>query len=161
MDWEAVGAIAELLAAIGVIGSLVYLAKQIKANSDNVNQNTKALISDRDVSSNEAILELYRSQLENPDLAALTWKGHLDAEALSREEQYRYNIWLAAVFESHQTFFIQHRKGSVSVELWDYYSANTDRLCQFPGVIKWWKRHGPNFNPSFAEYIQKKIPHGA
>ncbi len=69
MDWEAVGAIAELLAAIGVIGSLVYLAKQINANSDNVNQNTKALISDRDVSSNEAILELYRPQYENPELA--------------------------------------------------------------------------------------------
>lgn len=33
VDWEAVGAIAELLAAIGVIGSLVYLAKQIKARA--------------------------------------------------------------------------------------------------------------------------------
>jgi hypothetical protein len=161
VDWEAVGAIAELLAAIGVIGSLVYLAKQIRANSDNVNQNTRALISDRDVSSNEAILQLYRSQLENPDLAALTWKGHLGAEALSREEKYRYNMVLAATFESHQTFFIQHRKGTVSVELWDYYSASTERLCQFSGVIKWWNRHGANFNPSFAEYVQKKIPQGA
>ena len=93
MDWEAVGAIAELLAAIGVIGSLVYLAKQIKANSDNVTQNTRALISDRDVSSNEAILGLYSSQIENPDLAALVWKGHL-AEALSQEERYRYNLVL-------------------------------------------------------------------
>jgi len=52
------GALAEFLAAIGVIGSLVYLAKQIKANSENMNQNTKALISDRDVSSNESVLTL-------------------------------------------------------------------------------------------------------
>ena len=110
MEWEAVGAIAELIAAIGVIGSLIYLAKQINANSDNVNQNTKALISDRDVSSNEAALELYRPQYENPELAALTWKGHLGAEALSREEKYRYNMVLSAMFESHQTFFIQNRK---------------------------------------------------
>jgi hypothetical protein len=160
VDWEAVGAIAELLAAIGVIGSLVYLAKQIKANSDNVTQNTRALISDRDVSSNEAILGLYGSQIENPDLAALVWKGHL-AEALSPEERYRYNLVLTGMFESHQTFFIQHKKGSVSDELWDYYSNSVNRLCQFPGVVKWWTKHGPNFNPTFAEYIQKKVPQGA
>ncbi len=85
----------------------------------------------------------------------------MGAEALSREEKYRYNMVLSAMFESHQTFFIQNRKGSVSVELWDYYSTVNDRLCQFPGVIKWWKRYGPYFNPSFAEYIQKKIPHDA
>ena len=160
MDWEAVGAIAELLAAIGVIGSLVYLAKQIKANSDNVTQNTKALISDRDVSSNEAVLGLYGRQIENPELAALTRKGYL-AEALSPEERYRFNLVLAGTFESHQTFFIQHKKGSVSDELWDYYSNSVDRLCQFPGVVAWWKQHGPDFNPTFAEYIQKKIPQDA
>jgi hypothetical protein len=45
--WEAIGAIAELVAAFGVIGSLIYLAKQINANSDNIAQNTKALVSPR------------------------------------------------------------------------------------------------------------------
>ena len=51
MNWDALGAIAELLAAVGVIASLVYLAKQIGANTENVAQNTKALISDRPVCS--------------------------------------------------------------------------------------------------------------
>jgi hypothetical protein len=158
VDWDAVGAIAELLAAIGVIGSLVYLAKQIKANSDNVNQNTKALISDRDVSSNESVLALYRPQYENPELATLMLKGHAGVDALSPTEQYRYNFALNATFESHQTFFIQNRKGNVSAELWDFYSTSMDRLCQVPGVIAWWAHNGSNFNPEFAEYIHKKLP---
>ncbi len=33
MNWDAIGAIAELLGAIGVIGSLVYLATQLKAST--------------------------------------------------------------------------------------------------------------------------------
>jgi len=33
MTWDAIGAIAELLGAIGVIGSLVYLATQLKAST--------------------------------------------------------------------------------------------------------------------------------
>jgi hypothetical protein len=36
MNWDAIGAIAELLGALGVLGSLLYLAVQIR-------QNTKAL----------------------------------------------------------------------------------------------------------------------
>jgi len=33
MDWDAIGAIAELAGAIGVIASLLYLATQIRQNS--------------------------------------------------------------------------------------------------------------------------------
>ena len=34
MNWDAIGAAAELAGALGVIGSLVYLAVQIRQNSD-------------------------------------------------------------------------------------------------------------------------------
>ena len=33
MNWEAVGAVAELLGALGVIASLIYLATQVRQNS--------------------------------------------------------------------------------------------------------------------------------
>ena len=32
MNWDAIGAIAELAGAIGVIASLIYLARQIRQN---------------------------------------------------------------------------------------------------------------------------------
>ena len=83
MNWEVVGAIAELTAAIGVIGSLIYLAKKINANSDNIAQNTKALVSDRDVSSNEATMDLLGVLVREPNLAALVMKGALDIDPLS------------------------------------------------------------------------------
>ena len=38
MNWEAIGAIGEVLGALAVIGSLVYLALQIRANSRMLNQ---------------------------------------------------------------------------------------------------------------------------
>lgn len=43
MNWDAIGAIAELLGAIGVIASLVYLATQIRQSRDQMVQNTRAL----------------------------------------------------------------------------------------------------------------------
>ena len=161
MNWDAIGAIAELIAAIGVIGSLIYLAKQINANSDNIAQNTRALVSDRDVSSNEAVMDILGSLAKEPELSALVMKGGLDVEPLSDLESFRYSAFLSSTFESHQTFFIQHIKGSVSDELWDYYSGVMDRNLRFPGDSKWWRRHSSHFNPRFADYIHAKLPDDA
>ena len=36
MNWDAIGAIAELLGAIGVIASLIYLATQVRQNREQV-----------------------------------------------------------------------------------------------------------------------------
>ena len=42
MNWDAIGAIAELLGAIGVIASLIYLATQIRQSRDQMERNTRA-----------------------------------------------------------------------------------------------------------------------
>ncbi len=38
MNWDAIGAIAELFGAVGVIASLVYLAVQIRQNTRTVSK---------------------------------------------------------------------------------------------------------------------------
>jgi hypothetical protein len=43
MNWDAIGAIAELLGAIGVIASLIYLATQIRQSREQMFENTRAL----------------------------------------------------------------------------------------------------------------------
>jgi len=43
MNWEAIGDIAELLGAVGVIASLVYLATQIRQSREQMERNTRAL----------------------------------------------------------------------------------------------------------------------
>ncbi len=161
MNWDAIGAVAELVAAVGVIGSLIYLAKQINANSDNIAQNTKALISDRDVSSNEAVMDILGSLAKDADLAELVMKGGQDVEPLSDLERFRYSAFLSNSFESHQTFFVQHMKGTVSDELWGYYSGVMDRNMQVPGVARWWRQHQSNFNTEYAVYIEQKLPDDA
>jgi hypothetical protein len=161
VNWEAVGAVAELLGAIGVIASLVYLAKQIQASSENVSQNTKALISNRDISSMEFALQNYVPQIANADLAALMLKGHSNPDELTAVERYRFDFMMAAAFESHQTMFLQHGGSSVSPELWNYYSRQFDGFCRSPGVARWWGQSRGRFDPAFAQYINEKIPHDA
>ena len=42
MDWDAISAVAEVLAAAGVIITLVYLAVQIRQNSQLIERNIEA-----------------------------------------------------------------------------------------------------------------------
>ena len=89
-------------------------------------------------------------------------KGGLDVEPLSDLERFRYSAFLSSTFESHQTFFIQHIKGSVSDELWEYYSGVMDRNLRFPGVSRWWwRQHSTQFNSQFADYVKKRLPDDA
>ena len=58
MNWEAIGAVAELAGALGVIVSLIYLAKQISMTNENVAQNTTALFNQGEHASIDGILKL-------------------------------------------------------------------------------------------------------
>ncbi|XOV87371.1 MAG: hypothetical protein ACFHX7_20850 [Pseudomonadota bacterium] len=49
MNWEAIGAVAEACAALGVLISLIYLARQIRFNSEEVRSNTTQAVLDRSV----------------------------------------------------------------------------------------------------------------
>jgi len=94
VNWEAIGAIAELVGATGVIIFLVYLAKQINANSDNVSQNTKVLLSNTDVASNQITNELYGWQINSSEVAELTLKGNASFQSLDSIEKYQYAMVL-------------------------------------------------------------------
>ena len=71
MNWEAIGAVGEILGAIGVIATLGYLAAQIR-------QNTR---SSRDAASRASFDTVTRINLmlvENPEVADLAVRARFD-----------------------------------------------------------------------------------
>lgn len=71
MNWDALGAVAELLAAIGVVVSLVYPASQIRFSREQMVQNTKAIESQVSWAHWDAVYNLYQARAEKSDLMAL------------------------------------------------------------------------------------------
>lgn len=133
INWEAVGAIAELVGALGVIVSLIYLAKQIKGNSDTIDQNTRAVLSSTETSSNDQVIEIMKTQIQDPQFAEVAHKGHADLASLDRIERARYSLLLLSMFETHQTYFIQRARDSAGPEIWEYYSRSFDGYANCRG----------------------------
>jgi hypothetical protein len=75
MNWDAIGAIAETLGAVGVIASLVYLATQIRRSREQTEQNTRALRAGAYQQFEEGLSERAMSQVTTPDLARIVSLG--------------------------------------------------------------------------------------
>jgi hypothetical protein len=108
MNWEAAGAIAEIVASIGVILSLIYLALQIRS------QNTESRIA----SANELVsqfLAANRYLARAKELAELMLNGFRDFEALRDAERLRLSTHMTGLARSSEAMH-KHRQGGLLAE---------------------------------------------
>ncbi len=82
MNWSQIGSIGEAVGAIGVIGSLIYLAIQVRANS-------KGLFTSTRESTFNSILVWNYHVMSDPDLAWIFQQGCKDYKSLDQKERTR------------------------------------------------------------------------
>jgi hypothetical protein len=112
MNWDAAGAIGEIIGAFAVLITLVYLVKQIRHSTD-VSKVTVY---------HEAISQIVESGLE-PDFASLLVKIQSD-EVLTPEEQTRSFTLATAFIFGHEILLHLFRQGQVDEQLWENIIAN-------------------------------------
>ena len=84
MNWQALSTIAEVIGAIAVVASVIYLAIQVRENT--------RLSAQRTVSSAiDAFNEFDRLIASTPDLASLLTRGETALSSLSPDEQRRFD----------------------------------------------------------------------
>lgn len=107
MSIEIFGALGEMIGALAVLVSLIYLAKQIKHSSE------VAKIS----SYHEGIFQIVQAGLD-PDFARLINKTE-KGEPTSEEENVRGGALSSAFIFGHEILFHLYKKGQVDEVLWD------------------------------------------
>jgi hypothetical protein len=151
MNWDAIGAIAELLGAVGVIASLVYLAGQIRGGQTALRASTYAEVA-RDIH------ETINSTIRVPGLASLVRSGMADFDALKDEEAFEFNFWITGVMGSYDTAFYQYRMGTLDKERWEMHLADCATVLKAPGVEQWWRsarERRSSFSPGFLALLEE------
>jgi hypothetical protein len=104
MSWEAIGASAELIAAIGVLVSVAYLSVQVRANSREVRGNTLQSLLEKSV-------DLLGSPVNhNPELLASQRKASLSE--LSEDQLAILSSWLMRNFQFFELVYLQIKKAA-------------------------------------------------
>ena len=150
MNWDALGAIAELAGAIGVIGSLIYLGTQIR------NQNRESQLA----AANELAAQWNAAMSDvatNGDLAKIITTGMDDVSQLEPHEYAQFGAHMNRWFRSVESLYAQHEADRLETELWDGISTSVIHIARSPGVRVWWASRNGWYGQSFSNYIEHCI----
>lgn len=150
MSWDAVGAIAELMGAIGVIASLVYLAVQIRQNTSTVSANTFQSVQDA------SILRML-ALAENDELAERFVQGMINPDTLEGVRRFQFDIWMRANFKGYENYFYQHKMGLLDDVSWKASREAIRASVTPPGIPKWWGLNRQLFRSDFADMIDETL----
>jgi hypothetical protein len=149
VNWDAIGAIGEILGAIAVFASLIYLAIQIRAQ---IKQQRKQTI--------DGLTENWLNALETqtrPEVADVWTRGMSDFEALTLSEKAQFSSLTGRIFRIAEGFYHSHETGDISDELWEGQSAMVSDIMMHSGVVSAWENRKHWYSKSFRNYVESTI----
>ena len=151
MNWEAIGAIAELLGATGVIASLVYLAFQIRSSN-------KLARSEAKIAATTQISSLLDSFISEPESSYVWARGRRNLDDLTPEERGRFDNIAMKGFLGYSAQYFQFRIGTIEQDDWaESYRAMMWWL-EGRGMRDWWRDFGRRIqSDTFQEFVDSEI----
>ncbi len=147
MNWEAIGAIGEVLGSAVVFVSLVYLAIQVR-------QNTRAIRSDTHqqwVAMNSVQNLLFPQSAEFTSTFA---KALNDSKSLSEVEQFQVYALVLNVMNTIEALYFQTKNGAIDVQFLDGREQSFLNFLNTDLVQDWWARNADReLDSRFVEYI--------
>jgi hypothetical protein len=146
---ETINTIAQLVAAVGVIASLFYLAAQIRQNT----RSMRAIAVDALAHSMVDLLAVQGPELTRSfALVTEDWNG------AGEEDRLRALPFLFATFKLFENAWFQQRQGMLNAEQWQGWDAYIRTYYHRPGVRTWWSMRRPAFAVGFAKYLESTLP---
>ena len=147
MNWDAVGAIAELLGAIGVIVSLIYLASQIRQSST-VNRLT---LQENYIS---GLTDVFTRIYSDPEVHRVWRLSMTNPDEMSEDDRERLGMMYHSLF---QRFALVWHAGELDSPTGKQCLTFIDQSVRFPATQSWWSRQRALYDSSFSEYVEDRI----
>lgn len=153
MSWESIAAIAQFIAAVAVVLSLIYLAIQIR------NQNKES----RRSAANAFLLhynDFRKSLSDSSELASIHLRGVQAFDDLDPIERVRFGALMGRLFTLCEGLYVFYLDGALDPELWRSFERATADLAAFPGVQVWWATRKHWHVPEFRSLVDHMIAEG-
>lgn len=146
MNMETVNVWAQLIASLGVIVSLFYLAAQVRQNT----RSARAVVVD---SLARSMHDLAFEIAKNDELLKLAMSLQ-DWDSVTELERARYASFILGYFKLFENAWFQMRKGTLERDQWEGYDAFLRSVWVHPTVKTWWSMRRTFFAPGFRQYVE-------
>ncbi len=147
MNWDAIAAVAELLGAVGVIASLVYLAGQLRSAGGQARQAAIQSV----VNQMNNVWTHLATERGNANLWARGSKGFSNLE--DETEILQFSALLLSIFRPYEEIFHYWKEGRVEDWTWESISTQCQSLMGAPGFKQWWERRNSWFSTAFRDHV--------
>jgi hypothetical protein len=153
-EWAA---IAEIVSAVAVVASLIYLAVQIRQNTNGLSmslRSTELAAFERNVEAGNRIREIF---ILNSDVSELYARGLKSYADLGDGDRMRFGMVLSNVFSALQGAYVRQLAYGNDPANFAGSERTLDSLIRRRGVRDWLSRNNPDWRPQFAEMVQRRL----
>jgi len=142
--------ISQTLGAAAVMGSLIFVGFQIR-------QNTQATRAASHHAVSEALNRLNLLWARNSEVTRIWLAGVSDRQALTSEEQWRFDATLRAYLHVCETMYTQAGLGAGHSGIVMAEENGIKTVFSSQGVRQWWAQNPFGFSREFRDYIERLI----
>jgi hypothetical protein len=157
MNWEAAGAIGEMIGAAAVVVSILYLSIQIRSNTRATKASAGFEATHSWATSNEQTTQMTDELLE-------AFNRSFDPEVSQNDfsdiENVRIGAHFRALFQKLEGQYYLYQYGYLAAGLWKKRSSWASGLIQLPYYKKWWEAEIQEmvYSDEFIEAILSSAP---
>jgi hypothetical protein len=153
VNWEAIGAIGEIVGAGGVIVSLLYLAVQVQAATRaNRRENAHQL--------NEATRGWWAQLSEDSERASIWQRGLTDYASLTPTEALQFSAMVLHLMTISEELHFARIDKDVPHWVGSPYRIGRREIVSLPGFSAWYAERGHWLSPEFREVVEAEMRDG-
>lgn len=149
LNWDAIGALGEIVGAGAVVISLTYLGKQIRTQN---RESRIAAMHEVSVGFREST-----SKLLDYGVTDIFLKAGDGLDRLTDEELLKLIIGLVAVFRTFEEAFIQQDMGHLDARMWKPMLSYYTHIMSSPAGRGVWELRKEHFDDRFRAFVDKSV----
>jgi len=148
MSLQDLGSIGNLIGAIAVVVSLVYLAIQVRQNTRAVRASTERAVFAQN-------MDFDRMLVSDPELNRIWTLGRSKPDQLTEEQSRRFRRMMSMYYRHFEDLYFQHQDALVGDRVFDAWRTIGLELSTQPGAILWWNRYSGVLTEEFRRYVER------
>ena len=144
---------AEIIGALAVVTSLVYVGIQ-------VNDSAGAVRSASANNANVALQAFYLQVGADRETSSTMYRGLMSEQALTNEEEYQFLMLLHGAFLGFQNSYMLVEEGTIDEEFLNSLNTTIANIHRLPGLQRYWRQRRSYRHPGFVEWVDRASVQG-
>jgi len=140
--------IAEIVAAVAVVMSLIYVGKEVQSNTAAVRGAAMQAVATTDA-------DILMAVASDTTLSEIVRLGHQDPSQLTPPDAFRYSLFMRQFWLSFQNIYQQSELGLIDQSVWQSYVSVICGMASRPGALKTWPDHATILDRAFVAVVEE------